>query len=128
MSNLTNFIWNIAIFCTYASIGVLMLYACFRIIAYLITDIYARFCYSKEVKSITISFGDPSSENINKLTEKINLVKDSHKLSVKNIMNITTTPSDEGASCTVWYSVRKRKIRDKLYDSFKSYDSLKVLD
>ena len=129
-----NFIWDVTVTCGYSLLLMVMLYVTFRIIVYFITSMYITTCRSKEVKSITIPFKghnsfESASDNIEALTKRLNLMKDGSHILVKDIMHITTTPSDNGINCTVWYSVRKKKkikVSGNLYDNFSPYNNLRI--
>ncbi len=132
--NIFDFMWDVAVTCGYSLLLMIMLYLTFRIVVYFITSMYIAACRSKEVKSITLPFEGhhnfkSASDNIYALTERLNLMKDGHHISVKDIMHITTTSSDDGVNCTVWYSVRKKKkikVGGNLYDHFNPYEGLRV--
>ena len=124
--SVSNLIWDIATSCVYSLVGMILLYATFKSLVFLLESTRDIYNESKEVRSITLPFKgyiETSTSNIKALTKQMNLVKDANNISVKDILHITTIiTKDDRLECTIWYYGRKKRSVYKHHGLYSGLD------
>lgn len=124
--SISGLMWDIAASCVYSLTGMIVLYATFKIVVFLLESIRDMCYFGKEIKSVTLPFKgytETSTSNIKTLTKQMNTVKDANNISVKDILHITTIiTGDNRMECTIWYYVRKKRSVYKHHGLYSGLD------